>query len=303
MKILENWREYNHALVPSVPPHVPLEKSDIDFLSERNLLRLFIQNHIFFAQYITDWDSERSYPMFYLIKDSFETDEQISSNNRRQRRKARENFYVQEIDIKANIERLFVIYTESQKKYPKENRTLMDFEDFSNSYRLLSESGARAIGAFDRESNALMGYKIFKEIGDRQINQLIQKIIPAFEKKQCATALQSFLCDLYKTELLSKQKYLCNGERSFRHKTNQQQFLTEHFYFRKAHCALHLRMCLLMKIMLACLMPFTYLLKKSHKKIFYDIGVVEDMWKTARLCREIEKNNKNSKQMTGGGTL
>ena len=74
---MTNWRKYNGAIMPTLPPHVDV-KETIDDISS-----FLIKSNAYLARWTTNFDCSEETEFWYVIKDTFQGLDELSSNTRK----------------------------------------------------------------------------------------------------------------------------------------------------------------------------------------------------------------------------
>lgn len=278
MKI-DGWRYYNHAAIPSTPPHIdvdltPLQNSDIWKLDGSPKL----------ARYITDYDCGYETSWWYVIKDTPFDLSTLKAKRRYEINKGNKNFDVREIIPPQHIDDIFKIQVASYALYPSKYRPIVDYDKLQQD--ILNWNFYKVYGAFDNVENSMVGYAILNK-KDNYIDFLVLKVIPEFERRGCNAAVVFKILDDHKDFL--RDGYICDGARNISHETAFQDYLEKYFEFRKAYCHLHIEYNPKMKIAVKFLYPLRNLLNKMDSiKIIHSINGVLKM---ETYVREQVKNN------------
>ena len=63
--MINNWRKYNHALIPTLPPHQPINNS------KKEILKILRNSRSLFARYTTNFDRGDKTSFWYIINDNW----------------------------------------------------------------------------------------------------------------------------------------------------------------------------------------------------------------------------------------
>ena len=105
---------------------------------------------------------------------------------------------------------------------------------------------------FDKKTGRMIGYTIFDVYSD-WVNFRFSKYSACYLKLRVSDAINATVLDYYLNTL--QKKYISDGERSILHKTNVQEYLIDHFGYRRAYCKLHIRYRRMIKVLVKALMP------------------------------------------------
>lgn len=115
-------------------------------------------------------------------------------------------------------------------------------------------------GAFSKKDKKLSSYALLA-LNDSYINFHSLKSIPKYEKIGVNAAIINHILEEF-NEKLSKNFYICDGERNILHETYFQSYLEKYFGFRKAYCKLNLKYRKIFSIVVTILYPFRKVLRK-----------------------------------------
>lgn len=268
------WKEYNGALMPAGAPHIAPTEEDIERAKKMGGYR--------FITYVTDFDCEEETPWWYIIKDEPLVLEEIESSNTRHKiRKGLRHVEIRKIDCRAYGEELYNCYLKAQERY-KAYENQVSREMFLEA---LEKDTSQYYGAFFRENNAMVAY-VKIELFEDSVAMSVIKYDPEYLKYQVSAALTyQVVCD-YLNE--GHCKYVIDGQRAIRHKTNIQDYLEHTFQFRKAYCRLHMVYNTKMKIVVKVLYPFRKVVEKiAGENVFLNNVVsVLKMEEISRACRK-----------------
>lgn len=268
------WKLYNGALVPKGPPHIAPTEEDIARAKKMGGYR--------FITYVTDFDCEEEMPWWYVIKDTPIILEEIESSNTRHKiRKGLRHVEIRRIDCSTYGEELYNCYIKAQERYKAhENRVYR--EAFLKG---LEKDPSQYYGVFFRENNSLVAY-VKNDLYEDCVNMSVIKYDPEYLKYQISAALTYQVVYDYLNE--GRYKYVMDGQRAIRHKTNIQDYLEHTFQFRKAYCRLHMIYSTKMKIMVKLLYPFRKLVEKmaGENVLLNNVASVLKMEEISRACKK-----------------
>ncbi len=255
---MEQWRYYNHALIPTTPPHIA---PNTDGLRER----LKKEKSALFARWTEDFDCGYETDWWYVIKDTPFDLSALKAKRRYEINKGIKNFEVRKIDPKEYKEEIYEIQIKAYSQYPEKYRPTVvreklfqaiDFWQFSSVY-----------GAFHLESGTMVGYAALNQ-KECYVDYAVHKVIPEYEPFAINAAIvYKILVDC--EELLTSGGYLCDGARNIIHETGFQDYLEKYFGFRKAYC----KLCIRYKPLIGVAVKFTFPFRKILQRMG-SIGLV-----------------------------
>ena len=150
---VDEWHYYNHAAIPSTPPHEdpdiqPVKSGEIWKMSGTPLL----------ARWTTEFDCGYETNWWYCIKDTPFDLSSIKSNYRYKINKEIKNFDVRVIEPKKYIQELYEVFKEAFASWPAKYRPQFTYSDAEAlSQKLSVDSEMICYGAFYRETGELCG--------------------------------------------------------------------------------------------------------------------------------------------------
>ncbi len=268
------WKRYNGAIVPDGPPHIAPTAEDIATAKAMGGYR--------FITYVTDFDCGEETPWWYVIKDTPVVLEEIESSNTRHKiRKGLRHVEIRKIDPVAYGEELYGCYCRAQQRYTA-HEGYVSKESFQ---KTLETDTAQYYGAFFKETDSLVAY-VKNDIYPDCVGMSVIKYDPDYLKYQISAALTYEVVREYLNG--GQCKYIMDGQRAIRHKTNIQDYLEHTFQFRKAYCRLHMIYSPKMRFLVGILYPFRKLLGKiAGENVFLNnVASVLKMEEISRACRK-----------------
>ena len=249
----DGWMYYNHAAVPTTPPH---ELPNTDLIKDGNIWN--IGGIPLLARWTTDFDCGYETNWWYVIKDTPFDIASLKSKRRYEINKGNKFFEIRRIDSEQFVEELFCIRTRNMETYPEKYRQVFDADSWRQEIRKFSQSYS-VYGAFNRESGLLCGYANVMMNG-KCANLVEVKVLPECERLAIHAAIvYGVLQDL--AEFLT-DGYVCDGARNINHETAYQDYLEKYFGFRKAYCKLNIAYNPKIGWVVRLLYPFRNLLMK-----------------------------------------
>jgi hypothetical protein len=248
---MSEWRKYNGALIPSLPPHVEVDTTDLE--------KRIRDGGVFFARWTTNFDCKKETAFWYVICDEKLEISDYSKNTRNQIRRGLRNCEVKIIDKKIVLEEGFESYTAAFLKYnthleaKSEDEFHQEIESLSNEYEFW--------GIYNKGN--MIGYCQNKVVNFCCDYSTI-KFHPDFLKLYPSYALFYTMNKYYLNE--KNFKYVSDGARSISHKTNIQFFLIHKFKFRKAYCKLHIEYSLMLRFIVMFIYPLRFVFNRFNNK-------------------------------------
>ena len=268
---MNDWRYYNHALIPTVAPD---ESPDISFLDDISDLKKEGKNPLF-ARWTSDFGNADHKDWYYVIKSEQFDITALKSNRRYEINKGKKNFTCRRIDPREYVDEIYNIQVEVYKTYPEKYRPSIDRETVGK----WIQEWENVWGAFDGNGNLCSFLQ--SNIYEKYIELTLLKSLPSRERENVNFAiLNTFLED--QAQALAEGKYICNGERNLLHETNFNEFLEKYFGFKKVFCQLNMRYFGFMKPTVRLLYPFRKLFYGSENKILSSVGSILQMEEIAR---------------------
>mgnify|MGYP001177357209 FL=1 len=246
---MNNWKKYNGAIIPTLPPHIDIKETIDDILS------FLIKSNAYFARWTTNFDCSEETEFWYVIKDTFEGLDELSRNTRKSIRKGLKNVSLQKVSKQYIITHGYNVY---QKAFSKYNTYLPIKSHKQFVKELESDIGVWDFwGVFNTEK-ILVGYSKNRILND-VCDYYSTKFDPDYLKSRMSDALFYKMTEYYLGE--RDFKYVSGGTRSISHDTNIQKEYVKKFKFRKAYCHLHVIYNSKINLLVRCLYPFIGLLR------------------------------------------
>ena len=276
MSSFSTWRYYKQSIIPATAPHI---MPDLSLLKTGEIWK--INRHALMSRWTEDFDCGYETDWWYCIKDNHLDLSQLNSNRRYKITKGKKNFNVSLIVPSDYCEEIIKIYIEAYKQYPRKYRPDFDAEKTRRNISILDRY--TAFGAFDAATGKLEGFALMKEFDDR-VNLESVKVNPEKERLNINAALVCGVCEHY-SDKLSKNFYICDGERNVLHETNFQEYLIKYFGFRKAYCRLKMQYRPGFSFLIEFIYIFRHLIwKLSFIPLLCKAGAVLKMEEIRRKC-------------------
>jgi hypothetical protein len=238
-----NWRKYNGAIIPSIPPHLLVDVKGIEEMVKNE--------NVFFARWTSKFDCLEETEFWYVICDNKLVLKDYSRNTRSKIRRGLEKCEVNMITKDILLENGYDCYFSAFSRYNTHlsPKTITQFQDEVNS----SDNSWDFWGIYHED--ILIGYSQNKIIDDYCDYSTI-KFHPDYLRLYPSYALFFTMNQYYLNE--KNFKYVNDGARSISHETNIQSFLIDKFRFRKAYCKLNIIYSPKIKLILALIYPFRW---------------------------------------------
>ena len=260
------WKYYNHAMIPDCAPHEPVDTTPIDDGSLWNTA-----GSPLLARWTSDFDCGYEANWWYCLKDTPFDIAALPSKKRYEINKGKKNFTVKEIEPVQNTEGILAVQRNAWASYPEEYRPMFDESKLRTDIQ--EWCSYRVFGAFSVETNELCAYACLIE-HQSWVDFAVLKANPASEKLAVNAAIVAGICEFY-SDRLSREFYICDGERNVVHQTYFQDYLIKYFDFRRAYCKLNISYRAAVSIAVGCLYPFRNMIHRHNKsKLFSKIDAV-----------------------------
>ncbi len=273
----QEWRYYNHAIIPNCAPH---ETPDLTPVLNGDIWKM-IKGSSLFVRYTDDFDCDKPTGWWYIIKDTPFDINALKAKRRYEINKGKKYFCVRRINPGDYKDELYEVQVGAFAAYPEKYRPHVEKESFFKT--IDTWNSFNVYGAFFRETGKLCGYSLLTKHGDKYIDFNVQKTIPEYEGYAVNAALVAAILEDNEA-FLSNGGYICDGARSINHETNFQDYLEKYFQFRKAYCKLHIKYNPKIAWLIKMLYPFRKLTMK-----FDNIGVMHRVNSVLKM-EEIMRN-------------
>lgn len=262
------WEYYNHALVPTLPPHID---PDISWMKDSDRWKEYAGGKMpLFARWVSDFDCSEETEWWCIIKDTPFDIMSLKSNRRSLITRG-----LKRVDVKVIIpadyaEQMSNILVKEWKYYDDSYEEGNDRQKLTDDFKKLTMKNlgnAEYLGAFLKDTNTMIGYAIYN-LFDDWIEYSVVKTDPEYLNTQVNAALAYFGVERYMRPGI---KYIHGGWRTMIHESNYQEYLMKNFGFRKAYCKLHIQYRPLMQIAVNVLYPLRGMIKKVKNKWIYTV--------------------------------
>ena len=150
----------------------------------------------------------------------------------------------------------------------------------------MEKDSSEYYGAFFIETGELVAY-VKNDITTDCVEMSVIKYDPEYLKYQISAAVTYQVLHDYLNQ--GRCKYVLDGQRAIRHKTNIQEYLEHYFGFRKAHCRLHIVYSPPMWVAVKVLYPFRKVIEKKagNHVLLNNVAAVLKMEEIRRQCRKM----------------
>ena len=282
--------KYNGALLFTGMPHETI------VIDVKCLYKHVIDSKSLFARYYTDsqllngggylnpeldkwWHCLRQEPIF------------LSKLNSKQRYRIKRGLNLNEIkmvssdEVRDNIEEFQSLLEDSFSDYPKVYKPRIDYKEYAESFIQISDSHDSDVWfVFDKLSRKLIGMSVCKTVNSA-VNLLMVKVNPQYNKNEVNAALGFSICEHYLNHM--EAKYICDGKRNIRHKSNYQDFLIRVLGFKYVPCKLHIIYHPLVRPIVLMLYPLRGFIQKIEmtNRLLYNISCALKQEEIARFYR------------------
>lgn len=262
------WEYYNHALVPTLPPHID---PDISWMKDSDRWKEYAGGKMpLFARWVSDFDCSEETEWWCIIKDTPFDIMSLKSNRRSPITRG-----LKRVDVKVIIpadyaEQMSNILVKEWKYYDDSYEEGNDRQKLTDDFKKLTMKNlgnAEYLGAFLKDTNTMIGYAIYN-LFDDWIEYSVVKTDPEYLNTQVNAALAYFGVERYMRPGI---KYIHGGWRTMIHESNYQEYLMKNFGFRKAYCKLHIQYRPLMQIAVNVLYPLRGMIKNVKNKWIYTV--------------------------------
>ena len=262
------WEYYNHALVPTLPPHID---PDISWMKDSDRWKEYAGGKMpLFARWVSNFDCTEETEWWCIIKDTPFDIMSLKSNRRSLITRG-----LKRVDVKVIIpadyaEQMSNILVKEWKYYDDSYEEGNDRQKLTDDFKKLTMKNlgnAEYLGAFLKDTDTMIGYAIYN-LFDDWIEYSVVKTDPEYLNTQVNAALAYFGVERY---MRLGIKYIHGGWRTVIHESNYQEYLMKNFEFRKAYCKLHIQYRPLMQIAVNVLYPLRGMIKNVKNKWIYTV--------------------------------
>lgn len=253
---------YNHSFIKATPPH-----EDVNILPVLDNSIWNRNKSSFFTRWTENFDYKEPTEWWYCIKDDKMDLKILTSKQRYEINKGLKNLVVNIENPSETEEETYKIAVMSYEEYPDEYRNEYTEEEHHKNISEWEKDSILFV-ARSKENSEIYGYAVCK-IFDEYAELSISKVPHKYQKSGTNAALVYAVCE----EVLNKRelKYVCDGARNIKHKTNYQDYLIKYFGFRRAYCVLKIKYKPAFKLCINILYPFRKVIKNTKNKMLYNV--------------------------------
>lgn len=231
--MIEGWKYYNHAMIPTTAPH---EMPDLKPVDDGSIWKIGC-GITFLVRWSSDWDCGYETEWWYCIKDTPFDISALKSKRRYEINKGNKNFSVKKINPKKYENDLYRITLLAYSGWPEKYRPKVEKASFHECIDAWSESDVFA--GFSIETGEMAGFALLIDY-ESYVEFSVLRVNPDAEKLAINAAMVAGVLDYYKDRFDGKF-YINDGSRAIRHETAFQDYLEKYFDFRKAYCRLNVK--------------------------------------------------------------
>ena len=262
------WEYYNHALVPTLPPHID---PDTSWMKDSTKWKEYAGGKMpLFARWVSDFDCSEETQWWCIIKDTPFDIMSLKSNRRSLITRGLKRVDVKVIVPADYADQMANILIKEWKYYDDSYEEGNDRREQTEEFKKLTRENlgnSEYLGAFLKDTDTMIGYAIYN-LFDDWIEYSVVKTDPEYLNTQVNAALAYFGVERYMRPGI---KYIHGGWRTMIHESNYQEYLLKNFGFRKAYCKLHIQYRPLMQIAVNVLYPLRGIIKKVKNKGIYTV--------------------------------
>ena len=202
-----------------------------------------------------DFDCKEETSFWYLIKDRFESFEELSGNTRKKVRRSLEKLEFRKVDNRYIKAFGYPILKASFDDYSIKDR-ITNSRTFENYLKECESKDYDYWGIFDRINDSFIGFFTVMLWKDSCEYGLVA-VLPEYKRKNTTYPYYGLFYTMNQYYLEEKGfRYVTDGARSITEHSHIQDFLVEKFLFRKSYCRLSVHYRWWLKIMVNLLYPF-----------------------------------------------
>lgn len=262
------WEYYNHALVPTLPPHID---PDTSWMKDSTKWKEYAGGKMpLFARWVSDFDCSEETQWWCIIKDTPFDIMSLKSNRRSLITRGLKRVDVKVIVPADYADQMANILIKEWKHYDDSYEEGNDRREQTEEFKKLTRENlgnSEYLGAFLKDTDTMIGYAIYN-LFDDWIEYSVVKTDPEYLNTQVNAALAYFGVERYMRPGI---KYIHGGWRTMIHESNYQEYLLKNFGFRKVYCKLHIQYRPLMQIAVNVLYPLRGIIKKVKNKWIYTV--------------------------------
>lgn len=249
--IFKEWKYYNHAAIPSTPPH---ENVDTSIVNNGDIWKM--KESPILARWTSNFDCDNETSWWWVIKESPYLYDELPSKTRKHIKQSLKKCTVKKINYMEEIDDIWRVYEAAYKRYKLADNFISREKFYANAKNM---TGIDCWAAYDSESERMIGWMSCGVFED-YVEMITAKYDADYLNRRASDAIHHTVCEYY-LNLLSK-KYISAGERSVNHITHSQEYKINTFQFRKAYCNLNIRYKGWLKVVVKLLYPIRKIMEK-----------------------------------------
>ena len=275
--MIEGWRYYNHAIVPTTLPHEEINKAPLEDGSIWE-----IQKKAILVRWTSDFDCAEETDWWYVLREGPYNIEDFSTHHKKHIRQAMKKCTVRRIDPVEMAEEICRVHVEAISRYQNYDKNI-DTEAFTASLKRVEE-GVDWWGAFLAESDTMAGYMKIRRKGDTA-DLVVSKFSSLHLNARVSDALYHTILDYYLNE--EKMRYVNSGEKSISHITNTQDYKVSEFHYRQVYCKLNVMYNPKYKWMIKMMYPL-----RGFLKLFKKVSLVDNILSVLKMEEIVRRQEK-----------
>lgn len=243
---MKGYQLYRRAWRYDEDPHLEtkLDKEEVHAMLRKG--GIMVRNTYHF-------DQSESSPFWFVIKDQYGGMEELNTRDRNKVKKAYEEFDFRLIDILLLREKGYPIVEDTYRNYKVHNNKMNQawFDEYLNQ---CEQNSFDYWGIFEKENQAFVGFCAvhhWKTSCEYGVTALLNNY-KSGGKYPYYGLYDAMNCHYLQEERL---RYVSDGTRTITNHSQIQDFLEQHFGFRKAYCKLEVYYCWWMKLAVTLLFP------------------------------------------------
>ncbi len=258
--MIDGWRYYNYAAIPTCAPH---EAPNLSPVNDGSIWKHYSWggHKPLLARWTSDWDCKEETDWWYVIKDTPLDIKSLKAKRRYEINKGIKNFETKRINPLDYKNELFRVTVAAYSSWPAKYRPIVEKDSFEKG--LEKWQGLDILGGFNRESGMLCSYAVLDD-RNSYLEFSMLRSDPLYEGQGINAAMVYGIIQNYANRF-GNGFYICDGARSVRHETAFQDYLEKYFEFRKAHCHLHIKYWYPVGLAIKILFPFRKFIKGKSR--------------------------------------
>ncbi|NVK42621.1 MAG: hypothetical protein HWE39_15375 [Oceanospirillaceae bacterium] len=272
------WKRYQNVIMPLSLPCRGLYLRFIDAI-----YLLFVKRSLL-IRWEEGFDSLLNSEWWHVVKDEEEDIQRLSGNTRSKIRRGGKVFYAAKCSRQYILDNGYSVYLSSFGRYEGFEKPL-SLRQFRDSIESLPKE-TEFWGVFEKEAGRLVSFSENLVLDDSCFYVSLW-FEPESLRKYCGYLLIHEMNKYYLN--VKKLRYVSDGARSVRHKTNIHDFLEQKFLFRKAYSKLRVVYFPGFYLFISILYPFRGHLPDSSFGFIEKISVLLEQERIRRECLKLDK--------------